>query len=320
MARVSETQDSSRVLAMASIVATAALWGVSTPLVKQLVDTVPPCTLAAMRLAIALVVLLPVLAVQGRRPRFGWTSVLLGLTGVAASQVLQNLGMAQVPAGPTTVVLLAGTVVLTTVLGWAVLGERCSLLVMLAMIGCAVGVALVAIAGGAMAFPMEGMLLILGSAAAWAVYAVLGRRANDANPAEVTAGAFLVGLIALLPFVGYERPAGRALSMSASDLLVLVVLGTLVTAGPYLCWAYGIRHLQANEASVLCSVEPAFGLMFAWLLLGEGLSMQKVIGAAVIVASCLLVALGNAEPAVTGASAAEPLNLPPVERGAAQIS
>ena len=47
---------SSRVLAMGSIVVTAALWGASTPLVKQLVDTVPPFTLAAMRLMIALAV------------------------------------------------------------------------------------------------------------------------------------------------------------------------------------------------------------------------------------------------------------------------
>jgi drug/metabolite transporter (DMT)-like permease len=46
---------------MGSIVATAALWGASTPLVKELVDTVPPCTLAALRMAIAVVVLLPVL-------------------------------------------------------------------------------------------------------------------------------------------------------------------------------------------------------------------------------------------------------------------
>jgi drug/metabolite transporter (DMT)-like permease len=34
-------------------------------------------------------------------------------------------------------------------------------------------------------------------------------------------------------------------------------------------------------------------LVFAWLLLGEGLSVQKLIGAAVIVASCVLVAIGE---------------------------
>lgn len=295
------TQVPSRMLAMGSIVATAALWGASTPLVKQLVETVPPCTLATMRLAIALLVLLPVLAVQGRRPRFGWTSVLLGLTGVAASQVLQNLGMAQVPAGPAAVVMLAGTVVLTALLGWVVLNERCSLPVMVAMAGCGIGVALVAVANaGAMAFPIEGMLLMLGSAGAWAIYAVVGRRATDEDGTEVTAGALLIGSIALLPFVAFEQPSAQTFAMGASDLIALVVLGAVVTAGSYLCWTYGIQRLPANEASVLCSVEPAFGLLFAWILLGEGISAQKAIGAAVIVASCVLVAIGDTDPEPQG--------------------
>lgn len=285
---------SSRMVAMGSMVATAALWGASAPLVKQLVDTVPPCTLAALRLVIALVVLLPVLLLQGRRPRVGRASVLLGLTGVAASQVLQNLGMAQMPAGPAAVLFLAGTVVLTAMLGRVMLSERCSRPVLLAMAGCGIGVALVAAAnGGALAFPLEGMLLILGAAGAWSVYTVLGRNTNETDATETTAGALFVGLIALLPFVAYERPSGQTLVMSPSDLLALLVLGTLVTAGAYLSFAYGIQRLQANEASVLCSAEPVFGLVFAWLLLGEGMSAQKLLGAAVIVASCMLVAVGD---------------------------
>jgi drug/metabolite transporter (DMT)-like permease len=286
---------------MGSIVATAALWGASSPLVKQLVDTVPPFTLAAMRLVIALAVLLPVLMLHGRRLHVSRTSVLLGLTGVTAAQGLQNIGMEQMPAGPAAVVFLAGTVVLTALLGWVALGERCSPPVMLAMVGCGAGAALVAIeTGGALAFPLEGMLLILAAAGAWAVYTVLGRRSNDEDALDVTASALLVGLIALLPFVAYERPTTQTLAMSRGDLLALVVLGTLVTAGAYLSYAYGIKHLQVNETSVLCSVEPVFGLLFALVLLGESLSMQKLIGAGVIVASCVLVAWGEPEPEPQG--------------------
>jgi O-acetylserine/cysteine efflux transporter len=191
--------------------------------------------------------------------------------------------------------------VLTALLGWVALGERCSPPVMLAMVGCGAGAALVAIeTGGALAFPLEGMLLILASAGAWAVYAVVGRRSNDEDVTEVTAGALLVGLIALLPFVAYERPSRQAILLGPSDLLALWVLGVLVTAGAYLCFAYGIQRLQASETGVLCSVEPVFGLLFAWVLLGEGLSMQKLIGAGVIVASCILVAMGESEPEPQG--------------------
>lgn len=285
---------------MVAVLTTAALWGASAPLVKQLVDVFPPCTLAALRLAIALMVLVPVLLIQGKRPRIGRSSILLGLSGVAAANLLQNFGMERMPAGSATVVLLGGTVLLTTLLGWIRLGEHCSTPVMLAMSGCGLGIVLVALSGGgaALAFPIVGLLLILGSALAWAIYAVVGRSETDGDPIEMTTGALLVGLIALAPFVAWERPDPRAMSIGAGDLLALLVLGSLVTAGSYLCWGYGIRHLQANEASVLCSVEPAFGLVFAWLLLKEGISMQAAVGAAIIVASCVLVARGDSSAPV----------------------
>ena len=86
-------------------------------------------------------------------------------------------------------------------------------------------------------------------------------------------GALIIGLVVMLPFAAYERPDTREISVGTSDLVSLVILGAVVTAGTYFFWSYSIRHLQANEASVLCSIEPAFGLVFAWLLLQEGISV-----------------------------------------------
>jgi drug/metabolite transporter (DMT)-like permease len=276
-------------------------------MVKELIDTFPPCTLAALRLGIAVAVLLPVLLVQGRRPRFTRESVALGLSGVAAFQLLQNYGMERMPAGPAVVTVLGGTVVLTALLGWVALGERCSAPMALAMLGCGIGVALVAMAGtGSMvAFPVVGMALLIAAAGAWAVYAVIGRKAPEGALTEVMTGALIVGLLAILPFVAWERPDVGAMSVSVGDAVMLLLLGGLVTAGSYFCWSYSIQYLQANEASVLCSVEPAFGLFFAWWLLQEGVSLQELIGAAVVVASCALVAMGE-WPAETVEPVVEP--------------
>ena len=301
------SRPSNRVLAILGIAATAALWGMSAPMIKQLIDTFPPCTLAALRLSIAVAVLVPMLALQGRRPRFGRPAILLGLSGVAAAQIIQNFGMERIAAGSAAVVFMAASVVITSLLGWVCLGERCSPIVMLAMLGCGIGVTLVAMAGSGsnVAFPVIGLLLIVGSAAAWSVYAVIGRKFTEGDSTEIMTGALIVGLLATLPFVAYERPKVSAMSVGAGDLVTLLLLGSLVTAGSYLCWSFSIRHLQANEASVLCSFEPAFGLFFAWLLLREGITWPAVIGAAVIVASCVMVAIGD-EPKVSEPVVVEP--------------
>ncbi len=287
-------RPSNRLLAILGIVTCTAFWGASAPMVKQLMDTFPPCTLAALRLAIAIAILAPVLLVQGRRPRFSRESVALGISGVAAFQVLQNFGMEQMPAGPAVVTVLAGTVVLTALLGWAVLGERCSLPVLVAMLGCGIGVALVVMTGGAaLSFPVLGLGLLVASAFAWAVYSVIGRRSGEGEMSEVLTGALIVGLVAILPAVAWERPNVSAMSVSFGDVALLGFLGGVVTVGTYVCWSFSIQHLQAGEANVLCSVEPAFGLFFAWWLLHEGISLQEAIGAAVVIASCALVALSE---------------------------
>ncbi|MEZ4504478.1 MAG: DMT family transporter [Thermomicrobiales bacterium] len=181
-----------------------AFWGASAPMVKNS-WTPSPCTLAALRLAIAIAIL-PVLLVQGRRPRFSRESVALGISGVAAFQVLQNFGMERMPAGPAVVTVLAGTVVLTALLGWAVLGERCSLPVLVAMLGCGIGVALVVMTGGAaLSFPVLGLGLLVASAFAWAVYSVIGRGARARGEmSEVLTGALIVGLVAILPAVAWS--------------------------------------------------------------------------------------------------------------------
>jgi drug/metabolite transporter (DMT)-like permease len=289
---------SSRVLAIVGIVICAGLWGASAPMVKKLIDTFPPCTLAALRLGIAVAVLAPVLALRGRRPRFGRESIALGLSGVAAFQLLQNFGMVRMPAGSAVVIVLGASVVLTALLSWVVLGERCSLSMALAMLGCLIGVSLVVLLGegATLSFSIAGLALLIAAAFAWAVYAVVGRRAPEGDMTEVMSGALIVGLLATLPFVLWERPDVGGMSVSTSEALTLAVLGGLVTVGSYFCWSFSIRHLQANEANVLCSIEPAFGLLFAWWLLREGISLQEAIGAAVVVASCVLVAVSEPEP------------------------
>jgi drug/metabolite transporter (DMT)-like permease len=288
----------SRALAILAIVATTALWGASYPLIKQLIDTVPPSTLAVLRLLIALAVMTPVLLLAGKRPRIGWPSALLGVTGVAAFQLLHNFGIERMPAATALVLVFGASVILTTALGWVTLGESFSMPVLLSLLGSAAGVALVASgAGGAGGgVSLGALVLVLLSALAWSVYAVLGRRFIAGDPSELNAGAMLVGLIVMAPFMAYERPDSHDMALSGGDLLALFVLGALVTSGSYLLWGHGIRHLRANEASVLCSIEPAFGLFFAWSLLRESISLQEAVGAVVIVASCALVALGDSKP------------------------
>lgn len=285
---------SCRSLALGAVVLTTALWGLSYPLTKDLVAIYPPGQLAALRLAIALGVMLPVLLWQGKRPVLTRCSVALGLTGVAMFQLLQNTGMQSVSAGGSVIVLYGAIVILSALLGRCVLGEACSKLVLGALAISAAGVGLVAYQAGGdsdVGWPAAGVALILAAAGAWAVYTVIGRKAAETDLLALNAGALLVGLVGILPFAARERHPSWQAAGDRWDLLALVTLGALVTAGSYFFWSYSLRHLQVTEASVLSSAEPVFGLLFAWVLLREAISWQEGIGVAVIIGGCVLIVL-----------------------------
>ena len=285
---------SCRALALGAVVLTTALWGLSYPLTKDLVEVYPPGQLAALWLAIALGVMLPILLVQEKRPVFSRQSLLLGLTGVAMFQLLQNTGMQSVSAGVSVIVLYGAIVILSMLLGRCLLGEACSKVVLGALAISAVGVGLVAFQAGGEGedgLPVVGVLLIVAAAGAWAVYTVIGRKATDADVLALNAGALLVGLVGILPFAARERHPGWNAMADRSDLLALLILGAAVTAGSYFFWSYSLRHLRVTEASVLSSAEPVFGLLFAWLVLREAISWEEGVGVAVIIGGCLLIVL-----------------------------
>jgi len=288
-----------RAAALMAVVFKAAMWGLSMPLTKSLVDVYEPCTLGALRLVIALCVFLPILLVQGTRPLISRETVILGVTGVTLVQVFQNTGMQSVSAGNSTILLFGGVVIASAVLGRLLLGESCSKLVAGALALSAVGVGVVALqvedrAGRGL--PMVGTLLVLGAAVAFALYTVIGKRVAATDLTALNAGVLTVGLIAILPFSAREARPSLGEAIDPRHVAALVTLGVAVSAGSYFFWSFGIRHLPVTEASVLSSSEPVFGLLFAWLLLREGASIWESVGAVVIIASCLLVALVRSKP------------------------
>ena len=285
---------SCRVIALGAVVLTTALWGLSYPLTKDLVEVYPPGQLAALRLTIALAAMLPILLARGHRPIVSRHALLLGLTGVAMFQMLQNMGMQSLSAGESVIVLYGAIVILSSLLGRCLLGEACSKMVLGALAISGLGVGLVAYQTGEMAetgLPATGVLLIVAAAGAWAVYTVIARTVTDADVLALNAGALLVGLVGILPFAVLERRPSLDAVADGPDLLALLTLGAAVTAGSYFCWSYSLRHLRVTDASVLSSAEPVFGLFFAWVLLRETVSMQEGLGVAVIVGGCLLIVL-----------------------------
>lgn len=269
-----------------------------------------PAAVTSVRIALAAVLLVPVVAVlRPRALRFRRTDLWLllgyGVLGVAGVQLLFFVAVARVPVGvamvlvnlaPALVALWVRVVRRTRLPGWVWFG-----------IGSAVaGLALVAQIWRDGELDMLGVAAGLGSAICSAGYFLLGEHgANRHDPAGLTAVGLAVGAVVMAVFTPPWTLPGELLTASAVlggvDMpvwLVLLVLAVVGTALPYLVGLRALRDLPSAPASVLAVAEPLVAAVLAWLLLGQSLGVAQMVGAVVMVFGALLVQLSMPETAV----------------------
>jgi drug/metabolite transporter (DMT)-like permease len=79
--------------------------------------------------------------------------------------------------------------------------------------------------------------------------------------------------------------------LSSRDLALLVILGVVCTAIAHTLFIQGMRQIRAQTASIISSLEPVYGIVLAFVLLGEVPTSRTLAGGAVILAAVLFVTL-----------------------------
>jgi drug/metabolite transporter (DMT)-like permease len=94
----------------------------------------------------------------------------------------------------------------------------------------------------------------------------------------------LFATLFLLPFFFALKPL-----IDVRGLCLLVILGTLCTAGAHTLFIKGMRKIQAQTASIISSLEPVYGIILAFILLGERPSLRTVAGGLVILGAAVAI-------------------------------
>lgn len=276
-------RPSGRQTAIASLLVGAACFGLGTVASKGALDGFAPLTLAAARFAIAAVVLTVLCRARGIAPVYDGRAVLLGLTGIALPFGFQNLGLTETSAGSALLLVEGGVPLMTAVLGLLLLRERIGGACLCGLVLGVGGVAAVAVEELGGGTPVGGAALSLASAAAFAVYTVLGRRIfRGGFSLEVLAGGTTLGTLMLVPLAGVEVRASGLPSPDLGEIGLLLFLGLIGSAATQVLWAHGMAHLDAAEVGVFGTFIPIVGIAAAALLLGEPVSSAQLLGAALI--------------------------------------
>jgi drug/metabolite transporter (DMT)-like permease len=260
----------------------------------------PPWTLCFSRLALACLILLPVV-----HPHHGKMMALLrsravevfiiGAIGLALCQGAIYVGLNYTNA-TTAGIIMALSPVMTVVLARFVLGEPLGLWKALGAVIALIGM-LVIVAHGELAALMRlefniGELWIAGGALCWGFYTVLLRRAKFGLELLPTVVLLLAaGALAALPLALWELLSGKHTALEASGFLALAYMAAPGGALMYYIYNRSVQALGAGRASMMLYLQTVFVAILAYLFLGESLHGYDLAGAAFIVAGLVLAAI-----------------------------
>ncbi len=268
-------------------------------------------TISAWRMLLAAVVLVAAVMLlrQGSavrtlaRARPG-RAVVVG-AGTASYQALYFGAVVATGVTVATVVSLGLAPVLLTAAESIRHRRRPSTTRMLVLVAALTGLVLVSATSGSGStgpHPTLGVLLAVGSGAAYAAATELGRPlAQVAGPLALTTTTTTVGAVVLLPF-GLWTAAGDGVLVSGDPVVVatLLYLGVLTMALAYGLLYAGLRTTTGSSAVVATLLEPVTAALVAAVLLDERLGVLGVVGTLMILAA--VAGLGREE---------EPVAVPP---------
>ena len=268
----------------------AALWGASFLFTRMAVPSFGAFALAELRVAIAALMLLPLLALRGglaelraRTARFA----LLGAVNTAIPFALFAWAVLSITAGMASI-LNATAPLFGALVAWVWLRDR---LTALQWLGLAIGFAGVLWLTGARAG-------FDGDSSRWAVLAGLGatfsygvsasvakRYFSKVRPLAVAAGSQVAAALLLLPFAlaSWPEVAPPARAWGAA-----IALGVLCTGLAYLLYFRLIARVGPATAMTVTFMIPAFAMLWGRLFLGEDVTSTMLLGCAVILGGTAL--------------------------------
>ena len=272
-------------------------WACNWIIGRGISSDIPPMAMTFFRWLFAGAMLAPFALAGVRRQwptiRAHWrVLVLLGVIGIATHNSLAYLGLRYTTA-TNGVILNSFIPVMIVTLSWVFLRERLAPLQLAGVLVSLAGV-LAILSEGSVDTLLHlsvnvGDLFVVVSMLMWSIYTILLRR----KPAALDLVPFLfviaaIGVVVMLPLWAGEMALGLTLHWTWGNFAALLAVSLFSSVLAYIFWNRGVAEVGANVAGLFVHLMPVFGIVLAWLVLGERLLPFHVAGIALILSGIWL--------------------------------
>ncbi len=192
--------------------------------------------------------------------------------------------------------------VMVAVIMSALFHERLSLFTIVCIVVALSGIALLYKGDGATSVSLTGLLLVIGSALAYAVYIVAINRTRLSRVATLTV-TFYVLLFGLLLFAARLKIVAVITMPPAESWWLwgcVVALAVFPTAISFMCITSAIQYIGSTPTAILGALEPVTAVIFGVLVFGEVLTPRDIVGLIMIIAAVSgVVATPAINPSIT---------------------
>ena len=280
------------------------LVGAYVALVKPLTALFPVVALAFLRFAIAAVVLLPWTWRAAREPPLSRPELrqlfLQSFFGNFLFSICMLSGVQRTSATSAGLVMSALPVVVALFSG-ALLRERLSGRLLVAVLSAAAGIALVQLAKPAQSSAASswlGDVLVLAAVCCEALFVVIGKRLSaKRTPMRVSAWINLWGLALTAPIGLWQMTRVDPSAIAPRFWLYLVFYSLAASVAAVALWMSGLRRISAGFAGVFTVALPLSTTAVAVCVLGEALTWLHAIALTCAMLAILLAAWPTASPA-----------------------
>ena len=262
------------------------LWGVNFAMAKMVVTEIPPLFAMGLRFALVGAMLAWVgLPTRSQMREIAILSVVLGTLHFG----LIYVGISGVDASVAAILMQLGTP-LSVLLGWAILGETIG---WRRAIGTAVAFAGIVVLAGephAMSSTLH-VGIILFAALMWAFSNIQTKRVGRIDSFVINGWTALLSspqlfLLSFIVETGQMASFETASLRAWGALAYAAFLSSLVAYG---LWYYLLGRYEVTRLAPIALLSPAIGILSGILILGEPLTMQKVIGGFIVITGVAII-------------------------------
>jgi drug/metabolite transporter (DMT)-like permease len=280
-------------LVIATLAALA--FGMSGPFAKPLLEAGwSPAAAVTARAIIGGLVLAPfaIIALKGRWMAL-WRArsriLAIGLIGVAATQLAYFAAIERISVG-TAILIEFMAPLLLVMFVWARSRKAPKAVVLVGSVFALFGLTLVVSPGGDVTLDPIGLAFAAAAAVGCAVYFVAAARVDDDLPPVAVAsvslilGGIMIGLIGLTGVMPLRATFDtvQLFGGSVAWWIPMLIVGVIATGIAYATSIKGSQILGSRLASFAGLLEVVAATVYAWLLLGEQMTVPQLIGGVLI--------------------------------------